>query len=72
MLEFLAGPYILATKPTSEKSDNENCQEASNVGIILLVISLALSPLFHIHSSGELHGKAGSGHVVIMISVTFA
>ena len=38
----------------------------------VLVISLALSPLFHIHSSGELHGKAGSGHVVIMISVTFA
>ena len=32
----------------------------------------AFSPLFHIHSSGELHGKAGSGHVVIMISVTFA
>ena len=32
----------------------------------------ALSPLFHIHSSGELHGKAGSGHVVFMISVTLA
>ena len=45
MLEFLAGPYILATKPTSEKSDNKNCQEASNVGIILLVISLALAVL---------------------------
>ena len=44
MLEFLAGPYILATKPTSEKSDNKS-HKPSNVVILLVVISLVLAVL---------------------------
>ena len=42
---FLAGPYILATKPvTSEKSDNKS-HKPSNVVILLVVISLVLAVL---------------------------
>ena len=42
---FLAGPYILATKPTSEKSDNKSHKPSNVVILLVVVISLVLAVL---------------------------
>ena len=42
---FLAGPYILATKPTSEKSDNKSHKPSNVVILLVVVVSLVLAVL---------------------------